>query len=171
MTHASFAIVSEPDPRVRHTLRVELQHADWTVLVAADTDEVENLAAQVPADMIVLDVTSIKLRGYSACARLRRQAGYESRPIILTATNVGTRDAIAAGTAGATALLAKPYTMNAFFRVVRPHLAERAPAEKVLDWNTAARWSFNAGSRPYRGVRVLPVDDSATIRLPIVRAT
>ena len=41
MSNAALAIVSEPDPRVRQVLRVELSHANWTVLVAGDADEVD----------------------------------------------------------------------------------------------------------------------------------
>jgi DNA-binding response OmpR family regulator len=142
MSNAALAIVSDPDPRIREVLRVELAHADWTVLVADDADEVEYLAAQTPAQMIVLDVSTIKLRGYSACARIRRQSGYETRPIILTAANVESRDAAAAGTAGATALLAKPYSVSNLFQVVRSRLAANdplraalpTPPEQMIDW-------------------------------------
>ena len=179
MSSAALAIVSEPDPRIRHVLRVELSHAAWNVLVATDADEVEYLAAQTPADMIVLDVSTIKLRGYSACARIRRQVGYETRPIILTAANVGTRDAAAAGTAGATALLAKPYSVNKLFQTIRPHLAANDPRraaiplapEKVLDWSTAARWSFSAGSGLRQDGRPIQVIPGPTVRIPLIRAT
>lgn len=179
MTGSALAIISEPDSRIRHALRLELLHADWTVLLAANADEVENIAAQVSVQMIVLDVTAIKLRGYSACARLRRQAGFEHRPIILTAANVGTRDAIAAGTAGATALLAKPYSINALFRAIRtygmeqdqrPEMVPMAP-ENVLDWEAANRWSFDTGTGSRRAARVRPVTTGPTVRIPIIRAT
>ncbi len=154
MRNAALAIVSEPDPRVRQVLRVELAHANWTVLVAGDADEVEYLATKTMAQMIVLDVSTIKLRGYSACARIRRQTGYETRPIILTAANAETRDAEAAGTAGATALLAKPYSVSKLFQVVKSGLAANDPLraalpvgpERMLDWSTAAHWSYGAGS-------------------------
>jgi DNA-binding response OmpR family regulator len=179
MSNASLAIVSEPDPRVRQVLRVELSHANWTVLVAGDADEVEYLAARTMAQMIVLDVSTIKLRGYSACARIRRQSGYETRPIILTAANAGTRDAEAAGTAGATALLAKPYSVGRLFQVVKSRLAANDPLratlptgpEQMLDWSTATSWSFGVGSGLRPGGRPMQVVSGPTAHIPLERVT
>ncbi|HET6609125.1 MAG TPA: response regulator [Rhodopila sp.] len=179
MSSVALAIVSEPDPRVRQALRVELSHADWTVLVANDADEVEYLAAKTAAQMIVLDVSTIKLRGYSACARIRRQTGYQTRPIILTAANVETRDAAAAGTAGATALLAKPYSVSRLFQVVRSRLAVNdplhaalpIPSEQIVDWGTALHWSFGASSGLRHGGHPMPVVAGPSARIPLKRVT
>lgn len=179
MSNDACAIISEPDPRIRHVLRAELSHADWTVVVAADGEEVEQLAGKMVADMIVLDVSAIKLRGYSACARIRHQAGNAALPIILTAAHVGVRDAVAAGTAGATALLAKPYSIGKLFQIIRPHLAANDPRvgtlppnpERMLDWAAATRWSFGAGSGLRQDGRPLIVSTGATVRIPLRRVT
>jgi DNA-binding response OmpR family regulator len=179
MSNQACAIISEPDSRIRHVLRAELAHADWAVVVAADADEVEQRAAEMTADVIVLDVSTIKLRGYSACARIRHQAGNAALPIILTAANVGTRDAAAAGTAGATALLAKPYSIGKLFQIIRPHLAANDPRrtalppnpEQVLDWAAATRWSFGAGSGLRQDGRPLTVSTGPTVRIPLRRVT
>ncbi len=179
MSDHACAIISDPDSRIRHVLRTELSHADWTVVVAADAEEVEQLAGKMAADMIVLDVSAIKLRGYSACARIRRQAGNSALPIILTAANVGTRDAVAAGTAGATALLAKPYSIGKLFQIIRPHLPANDPRrtnlppnpEHVLDWAAATRWSLGAGSGLKQDGRPLTVSTGPTVRIPLRRTT
>jgi DNA-binding response OmpR family regulator len=179
MSNTALAIVSEPDPRVRQALRVELSNAAWTVLVAGDADEVEYLATKTTAQMIVLDVSTIKLRGYSACARIRRQTGYERRPIILTAANIETRDAEAAGTAGATALLAKPYSVSNLFQVVKSRLAANDPLraalptgpEGILDWSAAEHWIFGANSGLRHGGRPRPVVSGRTAQIPLKRVT
>jgi DNA-binding response OmpR family regulator len=179
MSNTALVIVSEPDPRVRQALRVELSHADWTVLVAGDAEEVEYLTTKTTAQMIVLDVSTIKLRGYSACARIRRQSGYETRPIILTAANIETRDAEAAGTAGATALLAKPYSVNRLFQVAKSRLAANDPLraalptrpERMLDWFTAEHWFFGGGLGLRQGGRSKPVVSGRTVRIPLGRVT
>ena len=129
--------------------------------------------------MIVLDVSQVKLQGYSACARIRRHPGYRTRPIILTATEVETRDAAAAGAAGATALLAKPYSVSELFRAVRPYLSADDPvwdnlprsSDKLMDWDEAASWSLSAGTGLRRSGRVLPVTSERTVRIPLIRIT
>ena len=127
MSTSALAIIVEPDSLIRDVLRVELSNAHYTALIAEDAEDAEDMAARLDAQMIVLDVSQVKLPGYSACARIRRRPGYGTRPIILTARRVETRDAAAADAAGATALLAKPYSVSALFRVVGPHLAADDP--------------------------------------------
>lgn len=177
MNTSALAIIAEPDYRIRDVLRVELTNASYTVLTAEDADDAEDLAVRMEVQMIVLDVSQVKLQGYSACARIRRHPGYRTRPIILTATEVETRDTAAAGAAGATALLAKPYSVSELFRVMRPYLSANDPlwdnlsrvADKPLDWDDAANWSLSAGTGLRRDGRVMPVTSERTVRIPLIR--
>jgi DNA-binding response OmpR family regulator len=179
MSTSALAIIVEPDSRIRDVLRVELTNASYTVLTAEGAEDAEDMAARMEVQMIVLDVSQVKLRGYSACARIRRHPGYRTRPIILTATEVETRDTAAAGAAGATALLAKPYSVSELFRAVRPYLSAHDPlrdnlsrlADKPMDWDDAANWSLSAGTGLRRDGRVMSVTSERTVRIPLVRVT
>jgi CheY-like chemotaxis protein len=178
MSTSALAIVAEPDSRIRDVLRVELTNAYYTVLMAEGAEEAEDLSTRLEAQMIVLDVSQVKLRGYSACARIRRHPGYRTRPIILTVNEVEARDAAAAGAAGATALLAKPYSVSSLFRLVGPYLPANDPLranmsrslDRPMDWDDAANWSLSAGSGLRRD-RVMPVTSERTVRIPLIRVS
>src|SRR6202035_306259 len=103
-------IIAERDPLVRDALRVEFSHLGFVVLLAASGPEAEDFASRTIADLAILDVTLPGFSGYDACARIRRQTGYQDTPIVLTAHKRSPRVDAAAAAAGATSILSKPYS-------------------------------------------------------------
>src|SRR4051812_40323471 len=116
MTTPPIIIISEPDPMVSGVLRVEFSRWDFAVLLAGSSEEADAYATQTAASLVVLDAARAHLSAYEACARIRRRQGYATCPIVLTVREVSTRLQAAAATAGATALLAKPYSVMDLFR-------------------------------------------------------
>lgn len=179
MSQRPQVIISDPDQRVANALRVELLESNCRVLMAPSAEEAEELTRRFNARLIILDVSQIKYRGYSACARIRRQPYYANRPIILTTAHVQARDAAAAGTAGATALLAKPYSVKQLLRAIRPHLAANdplraclpAPVDTSIDWSGTPGWQFtpDSGLRAEKGI--MAVIAGLTTHLPLGRVT
>lgn len=168
-------IVFEPDPMISGVLRVEFSRWDFAVLLAVSTQEADSYAAQTVASLIVLDASRGHMPAYEACARIRRRAGYANRPIVLTVREISERTAEAARTAGATALLPKPYSVMDLFRAVTPHMQPDDPlllagrtmagvaAPPTQEWKRPGPLEWHSGG------------DSALSRnrllLPIVRGT
>jgi DNA-binding response OmpR family regulator len=167
-------IVFEPDPMISGVLRVEFSRWDFAVLLAGNIGEADAYAAQTIASLVVLDASKVHLSAYEACARIRRRSGYGSRPIVMTVQEISARTQAAAKTAGATALLPKPYSVMDLFRVITPHLTPHDPllvagralagvAAPTQEWKPPGALEWNSGG------------ESALSRnkllLPIVRGT
>jgi DNA-binding response OmpR family regulator len=172
-------IIAEPDPIISSILRVEFTQLDFAVLIAASAGETETYAAQAVASLVVLDVGVLRLAGYSACARIRRRMGYAERPIVLTSSNVSSQMQAAAATAGATALLSKPYSLSDLFNAVTPHLPAGDPlltyrARRLgigQEWKRPSAQAVQAGrdSALTRNGLLLPIVRSAGVQIPVYR--
>jgi DNA-binding response OmpR family regulator len=182
MAAVPIIIVADPDPMVSNALRVELTGENCAVLLASTSQEAEEYASQAVAELIVLDVTRLKLSGYAACARIRRQPGYAARPIVLTASWVQPRDAKAAQQAGATLLLPKPYSVSGLADAVTPFLPQndplrahlpRQPHKAQIDWTKEPnpQWRFSPDSGLSRNGIVLPVVSGKGVRIPLIRVS
>jgi DNA-binding response OmpR family regulator len=173
MTTPQIIIIAEPDPMISGVLRVEFSRWEFAVLLATSCEEAGNYAAQTVAALVVLDAAKAQMIAYETCARIRRRPGYAERPIVLTGWDISARTQAAARTAGATALLAKPYSVMDLFRAITPHMRADDPlllaghsqtgvaAPPVQEWKRAGALEWNSGA------------DSALSRnrllLPIVR--
>jgi DNA-binding response OmpR family regulator len=174
-------IVAEPDPIISSVLRVEFSDLDFAVLMASSGLEAEEFAAHAIASMVVLDVGSLRLAGYNACARIRRRSGYAGRPIVLTSRDVSERMQAAAETAGATVLLPKPYSVSGLLSAVTPHLQPGDPLlthrasrlRLAQEWTAGPAAPMQAGrdSALTRNGLLLPIVRSAGVRIPMHRKT
>ncbi len=175
-------IIADPDAMISNALRVEFSQFDCAVLLAGNNKEAEDYASQTIAQMIVLDVSALKLSGYAACARIRRQQGYATRPIVLTAAAIQPKDAAAAEQAGATVLLSKPYSVMGLVRAVTPHLAADDPLRAHLppvqekaqvDWTKEPNpaWRFGPNSGLSRNAAVLPIVRTKGVKIPLFRVS
>lgn len=167
---------------ISDVLRVEFSCLGFAVLLAVDGQEAEAFAAQTVANLVILDVSTMKLSGYAACARIRRFAGYASQPIIMTANEISSQDIAAAETAGANALLCKPYSMVDLIQAVSPHLAANDPllrhpskgtgmVETPLEWKPEPKpvWRFGADSGLSRNGTILSVVRGSGRKIPLYR--
>ncbi len=143
MSAPPIIIVAEPDPLLSSVLRVELSEGDFAVLMAATAADAEEYAAHAVANLVVLDVSVRRLAAYSACARIRRRSGYATRPIVLTSVDVSEPMQLAARTAGATALLRKPYSVCDLFATLAPHLPAGDPllTHRAIRFSLAQEWA------------------------------
>jgi len=181
MSASPVIIIADPDRAIRSILRVEFSRFGCTVLLAANGGEVEDYASQVTARMVLLDVSSSKFSGYAACAKVRRQFGYERSPIVLSVHDIRERDRAAAEKAGATALLPKPYSLTDLMGTVRRNLLPDDPLAQVLppapehqtDWtkeaNPGRRFGADSGLSAAKGI--IPIVRGSGVRVPLIRAT
>jgi DNA-binding response OmpR family regulator len=129
MSTPPIVIIAEPDPMISSVLRVEFTHLGFAVFLATSGPEAYEYAAHAHtvAHLIVLDA-KLQLGPYEACVRIRRRQGYAARPIVLTTNEPSPRVKAAADKAGATVVLAKPYSVSDLFNAIRPFL----PPEDLL---------------------------------------
>jgi DNA-binding response OmpR family regulator len=121
MSSPKTVIIAEPDPLISGVLRVEFSRRDFSVYMAASGPEAEDYAARTMADLIVLDA-GLHLDAFDACARIRRRPEYTRRPIVLTTARPTSRVQAAAGAAGVTFILVKPYSVGDLFSAIRPYV-------------------------------------------------
>lgn len=184
MSELPIVIIVEPDLMVSNVLRVDFSCLGCAVLVAPDAQAAEDYAARTSANLVVLDVTAMKLQGYAACARIRRLNGYATRPIILSARNVSPQDIMAGQKAGATLMLAKPYSITDLVQAVTPHLPPGDPllthparptgmAEAICEWKPMPKleWRFGADSGLSQNRSILSVVRAEGKRVPLIRTS
>jgi CheY-like chemotaxis protein len=173
-------IIAEPDPNISSVLRVEFTHWNFAVLLAASGPEAEDYAAHTVAHLIVLD-TKLHLGAYDACARIRRRPGYAVRPIVLTTNKPSPRIKAAAGAAGVTAVLAKPYSVSDLFNAIRPFVppddpllicgAQGSGTNPSREWPPAPAqtWQTDGNSALSRNGQLLPIVRRKGIMIPLFR--
>jgi DNA-binding response OmpR family regulator len=173
-------IIAEPDPRISSILRVEFSHWDFAVFLASSGLEAEEYAAHAVAQLIVLD-TKLHLGAYDACARIRRRAGYATKPIVLTANEISPTLKMVAAKVGATVLLPKPYSVAGLFGAIRPFLSSndlllthraRGPGmSQAREWMPAPPPNMRSGgdSALTRNAQLLPIVRSQGVAIPLVR--
>ena len=183
MSTPPIIIISEPDPMVSGVLRVEFSRWDFAVLLALTSPEADTFASQTIASLVVLDADKNLLKAFETCARIRRRAGYADRPIVLTCKEISTRTKAAAEAAGATTLLAKPYSVMDLFQAITPHLSANDPlllasmarsgtaAPAVQEWKLGAppEWRSADGSALSRNKMLLPIVRGTGKKIPVYR--
>jgi DNA-binding response OmpR family regulator len=183
MSDPPTTIIAERDPLVRDALRVEFSHLGFVVLLAASGPEAEDFASRTIADLAILDVTLPGFSGYDACARIRRQTGYQDTPIVLTAHKRSPRIDAAAAAAGATSILSKPYSFNDLLSTLAPHLRADHPLLVKLpgaaglgeptgrEWGKpeTLEWRFGADSGLSRNGLILRVVRGKGVQVPLIR--
>jgi DNA-binding response OmpR family regulator len=180
MTIPPIIIIAEPDPMISGVLRVEFSRWNFAVLLAASCEEAGHYAAQTVAALVVLDAAKVQMAAYETCARIRRRPGYAARPIVLTGWDISARTQAAATTAGATVLLAKPYSVMDLFRAITPHMQADDPllvaghsqtgvaAPPTQEWKKprALEWNGSAESALSRNRLLLPIVRGTGNKIP-----
>jgi len=172
MSSPPIVIISESDPMISGVLRVEFSRWDFAVLLAISSEEAASYASQAVASLVVLDAGHAHLSSaYEACARIRRRDGYAARPIVMTVKELSPRAMAAAEVAGATALVAKPYSMMDLLRAATSHLPPDDPfmlaghsrpgvgAPPIQEWKQpkSLEWRCGGDSALSRNKLLLPI--------------
>jgi diguanylate cyclase (GGDEF)-like protein len=125
-THVSQAqariLIADDEPNLREALRIQLERADFTVIVTVDGQEAVETALREQPDVIILDVMMPRLDGYDACRQLR--AHYRTRhiPIIMLTAKTTEDDHVTGLTGGANDYVTKPWKSKELVLRVRNHL-------------------------------------------------
>jgi len=173
-------IIADPDPIFSASLRVAFSEMGFTVLLPVDGPDAEMFAAATQAVLVVVDVGLSGVSGYDACARIRRQPGYQDTPIVLTALRVTENMRLAAATAGASAMIEKPYSLTDLLDSVVPRLPadhplliHRPPPRDMREtpWGPPRplNWPHSDGSGLSRNKAVMAVVRANGVKIPLIR--
>ncbi len=102
-------LVLDDSATIQEAVRDALTGEDWTVIAAGTVDEaLEEIRTRRP-DVVLCDVSPGDEDGYEVCRRIREMPEGAEIPVILMGGQVGPA---AAGTAGAAAVLPKPFSSD-----------------------------------------------------------
>ena len=91
MSRLETVLVADNDMNIRHFFKRRLSYLGYTVIIAANGQEVLSLFAKKQPDLVILDIMISKLDGYKVCKILRKNSRI---PIILLTALANTTDHI-----------------------------------------------------------------------------
>ena len=125
-------LVIDDDPRLRYILQLNLEAADFQVLLAADGATGLALARDEQPDIVILDLMMPVMDGFNVCRTLREERGYPDCSILMLTARDAIADKGTAFQAGVDDYLVKPFDPREVVwrcealhrRLRRPHLPE-----------------------------------------------
>jgi DNA-binding response OmpR family regulator len=123
---ATRILVVDDDPTVSDVVRRYLEHAGFTVTLAADGNTALDLYAAQPPDLVILDLMLPGIDGLEVCRRLRTRA--EQVPIVMLTALGEEVDRILGLQLGADDYLTKPFSPRELVLRVQSILRRVAPA-------------------------------------------
>jgi diguanylate cyclase (GGDEF)-like protein len=116
-------LVADDEPNLREALRIQLERAGFTLLVAADGQEAIEIAVREQPDVIILDVMMPRVDGYTACRQLRSHYRTRHIPIVMLTAKHKDEDERVTGLAqGANDYLGKPWHAKELVQRIHNHL-------------------------------------------------
>ena len=120
-TSKAVILVVDDEPSGAEALSVLLQDAGYDTVLAGSGVEALARAAEVPPDLVLLDVRMPDMDGFETCERLHRMPGLADIPVIFL-TGSSERKAIERGFAsGARDYVTKPFLLEELLARVRTH--------------------------------------------------
>jgi len=111
-------LVVDDEPQILRALHISLRAHDYDVDLALDGATAVRAAAEMPPDLMILDLGLPDIDGIDLIRRLR---SWTTVPIIVLSGRTGTADKVAALDAGADVYLTKPFRINEL--IARIHAA------------------------------------------------
>ncbi|MEO6627972.1 MAG: response regulator transcription factor [Aquihabitans sp.] len=96
----------EDDERIRTAVRLALEDEGWTVVEAENGEQALATFAQMPADVVLIDIMLPDIDGFEVCRAIRRSSDV---PIVMVTARDDTHDVVAGLEAGADDYLTKPF--------------------------------------------------------------
>lgn len=135
-------LLVEDDSLTSSALAETLSNHHYTVNVAADGLEAQELALEYEYDLILLDIVIPKLDGISVCKQLRAK-GYHN-PILLLTAKDSSNDRVMGLDAGADDYVVKPFDSEELMARIRALLRRgKAVSSSVITWENVCFDSVN----------------------------
>ncbi len=118
-------LVIEDNHRLSSALKMNLTHEGYSVDVAYDGQEGQDLAELTPYDLIILDILLPEKDGLQVCRELRRRRIHT--PILLLTARDSVEDRVQGLDYGADDYLVKPFAMRELLARLRALLRRQSP--------------------------------------------
>jgi DNA-binding response OmpR family regulator len=118
-------LVVEDNHRLSSSLQMNLEHEGYSVDVAYDGQEGQDLAELTPYDLIILDILLPEKDGLEVCRELRRRRIHT--PILLLTARDSIDDRVKGLDCGADDYLVKPFAMRELLARLRALLRRKHP--------------------------------------------
>jgi len=141
-------LIVEDDVTIARFVELELRHAGFGVLVAADGPSAIDLIDSTPVDLVILDLMLPGIDGLDVARHIRKKGS--DVPILMLTARAETHDVVSGFDAGADDYLRKPFEIPELLSRVRALLKRAAGAQPQS--------SFEAS-----GVRIDPERRLATL--------
>ena len=105
-------LVADDDDVIAHLLTVALGRRGYAVIRAHDGVEAVELVRTRPVDLVFMDIQMPRMDGLEACRALRNDPRHAALPIVVMTAQGGSGGEPAGLAAGATACLAKPFSVS-----------------------------------------------------------
>lgn len=121
-------LIVEDDEHIGHLLEFMLQREGYVAHLARDGREALQAIQQdaAPPHLVLLDVMLPYTDGFELVAIMRKQAGWESLPIIMLTSKSQEQDIVRALDAGANDYVIKPFQPNELLARLRRFLQVKA---------------------------------------------
>ena len=104
---------------MRSLVTYTLQGAGYEVTAASDGLEALSLAKGKHVDLVLTDINMPKMDGITLIRALRALPGYQSTPMLMLTTEMGTQKKQEGKAAGATGWIVKPFDPEQLLAVVK----------------------------------------------------
>ena len=119
-------LIIEDYPHIVEVLRIRLENAGYSVLVASDGQAGLNIAREQKPDLVILDVMLPKMNGYKVCRLLKFDAKYEQIKVFMLTSRRRQSDIDTGIETGADEYLTKPYEPKELIELIKKHIGESA---------------------------------------------
>src|SRR5947208_2046782 len=123
----STILVVEDEPEVQQLIAINLQHAGYRALRAANVPAAETLMREVLPNMVLLDWTLPETLGVTFARRLRGDQRTAEIPIIMLTARAQEADKVAALDAGVDDYITKPFSPRELLARIRAVMRRCAP--------------------------------------------
>ena len=120
-------VMIEDNEQNRYLATFILEKHGYTVVSASDGRRGIELAASVPASMILLDIQLPVMNGYDVARALRRNVALQQVPIIAVTSYAMVGDREKALASGCTGYIEKPINPDTFIAELEHYLAQVPP--------------------------------------------
>ena len=131
----STILVVEDEPEVQQLIAINLQHAGYRALRAANVPAAETLMREVLPNMVLLDWTLPETLGVTFARRLRGDQRTAEIPIIMLTARAQEADKVAALDAGVDDYITKPFSPRELLARIRAVMRRCAPqlSDEVIE--------------------------------------
>ena len=119
-------LVCDDERAMRALMRATLELDDYDIVEAGDGDEAIRLARQFTPDVVLLDVMMPGRTGIEVLEELRADADLAAVPVVVVTASIQREDRERATAAGATAVVAKPFSPRELRAIVRELVRDRS---------------------------------------------